>query len=378
MKKILFFIIILFFYSANANADSFEATAIGEVGITSTYKKFFIKNAKTKQEALDSAILKCRSALELQWGCRIVYMSSWNSSTGKQKSFQENHQSIKKYNKKIKKIGTNELLEKSKTQVASKKIEKKNTNKLKEIFKKKEKNSQKIAKKIKPNNKKKENKNKKQPKFLKKVIEKEKEKYEAIDYKDVLELGTPIVITDLPEGMIKKFGTACKQFACRTQKATQIMGKSFKRGEQYNARHPDNMIKAMAYFELFYMGNLRKNKSKLESYKKNYKRKDQLNGVQKVMFMGTETAIRGLIGTNKGRKSMREALGMTIDLEPATAIKRFWYLGELLGLGEQTKVKVSKEMKQRSEIVKRYQKTISQIKKQIEDDKEKEEKKEKK
>ena len=103
-----------------------------------------------------------------------------------------------------------------------------------------------------------------------------------------------------------------------------------------------------------------------------------MNGAEKIMFMGTETAIRGLIGTNKGRKSMREALGMTIDLEPATAIKRFWYLGELLGLGEQTKVKVSKEMKQRSEIVKRYQKTISQIKKQIEDDKEKEEKKEKK
>lgn len=156
------------------------------------------------------------------------------------------------------------------------------------------------------------------------------------------------------------------------------MGKSFKRGEQYNARHPDNMIKAMAYFELFYMGNLRKNKFKLEKYKKNYKRKDQMNGAEKIMFMGTEKAIRGLIGTNKGRKSMREALGMTIDLEPATAIKRFWYLGELLGLGEQTKVKVSKEMKQRSEIVKRYQKTISQIKKQIEDDKEKEEKKEKK
>ena len=199
-----------------------------------------------------------------------------------------------------------------------------------------------------------------------------------IDYKDVLELGTPIIITDLPEGMIKKFGTACKQFSCRTKKSTSIMGKSFKRGEQYNARHPDNMIKAMAYFELFYMGNLRKNKSKLEKYKKNYKRKDQMNGAEKFMFMGTETAIRGLIGTNKGRKSMREALGMTIDLEPATAIKRFWYLGELLGLGEQTKVKVSKEMKQRSEIVKRYQKTISQIKKQIEDDKEKEEKKEKK
>jgi len=125
------------------------------------------------------------------------------------------------------------------------------------------------------------------------------------------------------------------------------------------------------------MGNLRKNKSKLEKYKKNNKRKDQMKGTEKNLFMGTEKAMRGLIGTNKGRKSMREALGMTIDLEPAIAIKRFWYLGELLGLGEQTKVKVSKEMKKRNKIVKRYQKTISQIKKQIEDDKEKEEKKKK-
>ena len=377
MKKLFVFIIVLVFHPVNANA-AFSATAIGQDGISATFKKFSFSGAKTKQEALDSAILKCRTALELQWGCRIIYYESWNDNTGKQKILRENDYSIKRYNKKIKKISTNELSQKTKTQVASKKVEKKNTNKLKEIFKKKEKKSKKIVEKIKPNNKKKATTKRKQPKFLKKIIEKEKEKYAAIDYKDVLELGTPIVITDLPEGMIKKFGTACKQFACRTKKATQIMGKSFKRGEQYNARHPDNMIKAMAYFELFYMGNLRKNKSKLESYKKNYKRKDQLNGVQKVMFMGTETAIRGLIGTNKGRKSMREALGMTIDLEPATAIKRFWYLGELLGLGEQTKVKVSKEMKQRSEIVKRYQKTISQIKKKIEDDKEKEEKKEKK
>lgn len=375
MKKLLIFIVFLFFHSGNVNA-AFSATAIGQDGISSTFKKFSFSGAKTKQEALDSAILKCRTALELQWGCRIIRYEHWNDNTGKQKILRENDYSINRYNKKIKKISTNELSQKTKTQVASKTVEKKNTNKLKEIFKKKEKNSQKIAKEIKPNNKIKKKKKKRQSKFLKEIVEKEKEKYAAIDYKDVLELGTPIVITDLPEGMVKKFGRACKQFLCRTKKATSIMAKSFKRGEQYNARHPDNMIKAMAYFELFYMGNLRKNKSKIKSYNKNYKRKDQMNGAQKLMFMGTEKVVRGLIGTNKGRKSMREALGMTIDLEPATAIKRFWYLGELLALGEQTKVKVSNEMKQRSEIVKRYQKTISEIKRQIEDDKEKEEKKE--
>ncbi len=209
---------------------------------------------------------------------------------------------------------------------------------------------------------------------MKKIIEKEKEKYAVIDYKDILELGTPIEITDLPEGMIKKFGTSCKEFLCRTKKATQIMGKSFKRGEQYNARHPDNMIKAMAYFELFYMGNLKKNKSKLEKYKKNYKRKDQMNGAEKLLFMGTEKAMRGLIGTNKGRKSMREALGMTIELDPAIAIKRFWALGELLALGEPKKIKIDKDMKERAKIMKRYTTILGKMQKKLEEEKEEREK----
>ena len=94
--------------------------------------------------------------------------------------------------------------------------------------------------------------------------------------------------------------------------------------------------------------------------------------------MGTEQSIRGLIKVNDGRKSMREALGMSIELDPTSAIKRFWYLGELLSLGELEKVKVSKEMQERAEIVKRYQQVISQVKKKIEEDKKEEEKKSKK
>ena len=96
---------------------------------------------------------------------------------------------------------------------------------------------------------------------------KKKEK-EAIEIEDFYALGTPHKIKDLPEGMIKAFGESCIQFYCRTNKATTIMSKSFSKGEGYNGRHPDNMIKAMAYFELFYMGQLRKNKKALVKYKK--------------------------------------------------------------------------------------------------------------
>ncbi len=132
-------------------------------------------------------------------------------------------------------------------------------------------------------------------KFFKKIIDKEKEKYEPIDYQDIVDLGTPINITDLPEGMVKKFGSACKKFHCRQKKATTIMSQSFKRGEKYNNRHPDNMIKAMAYFELFYMGQLKKKKHHLENYKKNHKKRDQLKGPKKILFMGTEKSLKSLI-----------------------------------------------------------------------------------
>ena len=205
-------------------------------------------------------------------------------------------------------------------------------------------------------------------KNLKKLFKK-KEK-EEIKIEDVYALGTPIKIEDLPESMIKVFGKSCTKFMCRTKKATKIMSLSFSRGEGYNGRHPDNMIKAMAYFELFYMGQLRKNRHALAKYKKYHDEgKKQKSGI--------EAKVRSLIGTNKGRKAMREALGMTIELDPATAIKRFWALGELLALGEPKKIEIDKDMKTRAEIMKRYATILGKMQKKLEEEKEKREKKEK-
>jgi len=199
-----------------------------------------------------------------------------------------------------------------------------------------------------------------------------------IEIEDFYALGTPIKIEDLPEGMIKAFGKSCTKFLCRTNKATKIMSKSFSRGESYNGRHPDNMIKAMAYFELFYMGQLRKNRHNLKKYKKYLDEKKQMSQLETVLFTGTESKIRSLIGTNKGRKAMREALGMTIELDSATAIKRFWALGELLALGEPKKIEIDKDMKERAEIMKRYATILGKMQKKLEEEKKEREKKEKK
>ena len=103
----------------------------------------------------------------------------------------------------------------------------------------------------------------------------------------------------------------------------------------------------------------------------------RLDLASKAVFKIDENKVRALIKTNEGRKSMREALGMDLELDPVTAIKRFWYLGELLELGEPEKVEISKEMKERAEIIKRYQKALTEIKKKLEEDKKEEEKKQK-
>ena len=113
---------------------------------------------------------------------------------------------------------------------------------------------------------------------------------EKIKFEDVNDLGNPskIKIEDLPEGMQKKLSKGCKAFKCMHQKATKIMANSFSKSDDYNNKYPDNMIKAMAYFELFYLGQLYQNKNSLKKYKENYKKEDQMNLVEKHLFRDTK------------------------------------------------------------------------------------------
>lgn len=213
-------------------------------------------------------------------------------------------------------------------------------------------------------------------KSLKELILKKKEEIKIEDFN---KLGDPmkLKVEELPDGMQKKLKRGCNNsFKCITDKATQTMSKSFSRSEDYNNRNPDNLIKAMAYYELFYLGQLNKNKRYLNIYRENYEKKDSLKDFNRLRFYDAEIRVRSLISSNKGRKSMREALGMTIELDPMTAIKRFWYLGQLLGMGETKKNKVSDDMKKRAKLMKEYNTILAKMKTKLEE-KQKEEEKQK-
>ena len=201
-------------------------------------------------------------------------------------------------------------------------------------------------------------------------ISKKKEK-EKVSIEDLEELGVyaEFKTDQYPEQMYLILKRGCSRgIKCQSKNAVRYLAKAFSRGQNYKQRHPDNIIKAMAMYEIFYLGKLKENERYLVRYKKNWpndygfrKKKD-------------EVAIRSLKNLNKGRKNMREALGMNLETSTEDAVKRFWVLGEFLGLGQPKKLaKVDSELKERKKLIDNYKLQITNLRKKLEEDEEKKE-----
>ena len=206
-------------------------------------------------------------------------------------------------------------------------------------------------------------KKKKSKKFFKKNV---KKLDEEITLKKIEELG-PIVKFDntyYPETMLKKLSKGCTGFSCKGTKAGQTLFKTFSRSKSYSQKNPGQMIKAMAMFEVFYSSKLWNAKKSIERYKN-----DDYKGSKFLYKKKDEDEIRSLISTNKGRKSMREALGMNMETPSKEAIKKFWLLGEFLDLGTGVNnKKLAKDLKERKEKLVNYKSQVANLRKKLEED----------
>ena len=209
-------------------------------------------------------------------------------------------------------------------------------------------------------------KNKKKGKKKKSNLIKEDEDLEKITLEKIEELGKPVKFDDsyFTKGMLKKFIGCNNSFKCKGDKAGQELFKTFTKSKSFGQKNPGKMIKAMAMYEVFYAKKLWYAKKSLERYKEdNYKK--GLFGKRKK----DEQEIRSLFGINKGRKNMREALGMSFETPTKEAIKKFWLLGEFLDLGTGVKnKKLDKDLKERQELLEAYKLQIANLKKKLQDD----------
>ena len=124
-------------------------------------------------------------------------------------------------------------------------------------------------------------------------------------------------------------------------------------------KYTDRVILGMAYFEYFYMQQLKENKKSLEVFQAKY---PNVNAA-------TKRNVKKLYGLNKAKKSMREALGLSLNDSPEVAIKRYYTLYKLLNQAEVKTIKISKEDKKSIKIHNKISKNISKLKSLIEDKK---------
>ena len=200
---------------------------------------------------------------------------------------------------------------------------------------------------------------------------KDKKDKEEITLEKIEELGQAIKLdnTYFTDGMIKKFKGCNNSLKCKGQKAGQFLFKTFNRSKSYGQKNPGKMIKAMAMFEVFYASKLWEDRKHVERYKENNYKKEKSWKKKK-----DENKIRSLIGINKGRKSMREALGMNLETPTKEAIKKFWLLGEFLDLGTGVNnKKLAKDLKKRQELLEAYRAEIGSLKKKLQNDLDEEE-----
>ena len=88
-----------------------------------------------------------------------------------------------------------------------------------------------------------------------------------IHISEIEELGTFELISKAPDGMFKSKN---KSFPQRAKNATQDMYLIFVQQKNLMEKYPENLMKAMGYFEFFYMEQLRKKKKNIAAFKKKW------------------------------------------------------------------------------------------------------------
>ena len=203
-------------------------------------------------------------------------------------------------------------------------------------------------------------------KFLDLLKKNEKPDY-IFTNKEIKELGKPkkIKYDSYPPGIQKLFKKTKNSFYSQSKKAGQDLFKTFTRSPVWGQKYPGKLIKGMALYEIFYLQKLREAEKAIIRYQRNwskradiiYKNKDQKD-------------IQSLIGMNKGRKNMRNALSIKIEETPEQAIQKFWILGEFLDLGKpKTLEKHNTEIKKRKKLISDYKVEIAALKKTLEEEK---------
>ena len=165
-----------------------------------------------------------------------------------------------------------------------------------------------------------------------------------IDKEELEIIGRYEKINKYPEGLFKNPKLSPLMLA---EKATQEMYKTFVQNKNLQEKYPENMMKAMAYFEVFYNRKLKDEKLAIQDYQENFP------NVKK----SSKKSIQSLYSLTQAKKSMRESVGLTLNEGIEEALIKYMHMHDFLVQGTKSKNKLTtteKKLKRESINLKKY------------------------
>ena len=213
----------------------------------------------------------------------------------------------------------------------------------------KEKNKKKIEKV-----KKKQIEKTKKNKIVNKIEDKKNEDLTQtyISLLEFSELGTYKKIEKYPHGLFKVKGSP----ESMANEAMMKMYETFVQKPRLMEKNPENMMKAMAYFEIFYNYQLKDKKKSLENFKKNYPE----------ISVKIKKDIKTLYSLNLAKKSMRNALSLNMDNSLEESLDRYVFMYDFLKPAEKITHKLSTKEKKLRKFSTKFKQEYGKLKKTLE------------
>ena len=164
-----------------------------------------------------------------------------------------------------------------------------------------------------------------------------------VSFEEFNELGAYQKIKNYPDGLFK-----IRKSPEETAKESMMqMYYTFVQKPKLLEKYPENMMKAMAHFEIFYNYQLKENEKSVEKFKKNY---PNIN-------WKTKKDIKTLYSLNNAKKSMREALSLNEENTLNEALDRYMLMHNFLKPAVKITNKLSsteKKLKNENSKLKKY------------------------
>ena len=213
----------------------------------------------------------------------------------------------------------------------------------------KEENKQKIEKV-----KKKKIEKKEKNKIVEKIDKKKNEDLTKtyISLSEFNELGTYKKIVKYPDGLFNVKGSP----EGMAKEAMMKMYQTFVQKPKLMEKYPENMMKAMAYFEIFYNYQLKDKEKSLEKFKKNYPE----------ITWKTKKDVKTLYSLNFAKKSMRNAMSLNMDNSLEESLDRYVFMHDFLKPAEKINHKLSREEKKLKKFSTKLKQNYGKLKKTLE------------